>query len=58
MATSAADETTDVLIDGYTYGSLSMACYTLGIDCTDTASHDPAAATPPPETTPLDQSNL
>ena len=47
-----------VLIDGYAYGSLSMACYTLGADCPDGDSDDPAAAIPGPEDVPLDQSNL
>ena len=54
----AADATTDVLIDGYAYGSLSMACYTLGAECPDTNSEDPAATIPPPEDVPIDQSNL
>ena len=53
----AADATTDVLIDGYAYGSLSMACYTLGAGCPDANSEDPAATIPPPQDVPLDQSN-
>ena len=55
---TAADDTTDVLIDGYAYGSLSMACYTLGADCPDGNSQDPAATIPPPDDVPIDQSNL
>ena len=54
----AADAPTEVLIDGYAYGSLSMACYTLGATCPDTSSEDPAAPIPPPEDVPIDQSNL
>ena len=54
----AADATTDLLIDGYAYGSLSMACYTLGVVCAEGSSQDPAATIPPPEEVPSDQSNL
>ena len=54
----AADAPTDVLIDGYAYGSLSMACYTLGADCPNADSEDPAATIPSPDEVPTDQSNL
>jgi 4,5-DOPA dioxygenase extradiol len=53
-----AGDTLDVLVDGYAYGSLSMACYTLGADCPDVNSKDPAASIPRPEDVPIDQSNL
>jgi len=54
----AGDEAADVLIDGYAYGSLSMACYTLGVDCAGGDSDGQAAAIPPPGGVPIDQSNL
>ena len=48
----------DVLVDGYTYGSLSMTAYTLGADCpaaggnaTSTAAELPAPSLVPPEAT-------
>jgi 4,5-DOPA dioxygenase extradiol len=53
-----AGDTFDALIDGYAYGSLSMACYALGADCTVSNSQDPAATIPSPDEVPLDQSNL
>ena len=54
----ASDATTDVLIDGYAYGSLSMACYTVGARCSEMNSEIPAATIPPPADLPIDQSNL
>ena len=48
----------DVLVDGYADGSLSMVCYTLGAECPDVHSEDPAPTLPPPEEVPIDQSNL
>ena len=55
---AVGDDTPAVLVDGYAYGSLSMACYTLGSDCAHGNSQDPAATIPPPEDVPIDQSNL
>ena len=58
VVAGAAGRPTETLIDGYAYGSLSMACYTLGADCADATSVAPAAAIPSPGDVPIDQSNL
>jgi 4,5-DOPA dioxygenase extradiol len=47
-------------VDGYAYGSLSMACY--GVDLGDTPAKTPtggaSAALPPPDTVPAEHTNL
>ena len=54
----AADSTADVLVDGYTYGSLSMTAYTLGAHCPKEPHSDIAAASlPNPAVVPPDQTN-
>jgi 4,5-DOPA dioxygenase extradiol len=55
----AAGSTTDVLVDGYTYGSLSMAAYTLGGASrpAPTTSPPSAAALPSPDIVPPDDTN-
>jgi 4,5-DOPA dioxygenase extradiol len=53
-ATNTPD--TDVLIDGYAYGSLSMTAYTLGLMCPDGANH--AGSPRPPDGLPPDGSNI
>ena len=47
---------TDVLVDGYTYGSLSMTAYTLGLDCPPPEG-DRGVAPQPPDVPP-DGSNI
>jgi 4,5-DOPA dioxygenase extradiol len=55
---SADDRGTDVLIDGYAYGSLSMAAYTIGLPPIDPPSAAAAAAPGVPVDVPPDETNL
>ncbi|BBZ62627.1 4,5-DOPA dioxygenase extradiol [Mycolicibacterium monacense] len=55
LASTAADSV-DILVDGYSYGSLSMTAYTLGA-ATVTGSEDAAAQQQPPQA-PADASNI
>jgi 4,5-DOPA dioxygenase extradiol len=54
----AAGSVTEVLVDGYTYGSLSMTSYTLGLDYTELPNSSIAGAPlPDPELIPPDETN-
>lgn len=48
---------TEVLVDGYSYGSLSMTAYTLGMTCPDTGGNEEPAAALPTDV-PADNTNL
>ena len=54
----AAGSVADVLVDGYTYGSLSMTSYTLGVDHPVLSrSNATAASLPSPDLVPPDETN-
>jgi 4,5-DOPA dioxygenase extradiol len=53
----ASEQGTDVLIDGYAYGSLSMTAYTLDLACPQT-EHAPTIAPQLPKGVPPDSSNI
>jgi len=51
---AAANQTADVLVDGYTYGSLSMTSYTLGASVPESTGEHCVAASALPRTSPAD----
>jgi 4,5-DOPA dioxygenase extradiol len=55
---AAANEPLRVLVDGYAYGSLSMACYTLGAPrIAVDGNAEPAAPLPDPDVVPPERTN-
>jgi len=58
-AAGVSGRTLDVLVDGYTFGSLSMTLYTLDANCPERQDIDaPAAEFPDPALVPPDETNV
>jgi 4,5-DOPA dioxygenase extradiol len=55
---AAARKPAEVLVDGYSYGSISMTCFTLGLHCPQAASAGKGGSAPVAEGVPADDSNL
>ena len=53
----AAGSTTDVLVEGYAYGSLSMTAFTLDANCPERPLLAHAAPLPTPDLVPPDETN-
>lgn len=54
---SAANRPLESLIDGYSFGSISMASYTLGVTCPKETDARPSAGLPDPAIVPPESSN-
>jgi 4,5-DOPA dioxygenase extradiol len=55
---AVAGEAPDVLVDGYAYGSLSMASFALGVECPEPTGDAAAAPLPGPDAVPPEQANI
>ncbi|HEX2850948.1 MAG TPA: 4,5-DOPA dioxygenase extradiol [Acidimicrobiales bacterium] len=55
---AATNTTPEVPVDGYTYGSLSMTCFTIGADCPRGTGDDGSTALPSPDVVPPEQANI
>lgn len=55
---AAADRALEVLVDGYAYGSLSMASYTLDATCPTAKDARPSAGLPDPAIVPAEDTNV
>ena len=54
----AARKPAEVLVDGYSYGSISMTCFTLDLHCPEAAKAGKGGSAPVPEGVPADDSNV
>ena len=55
---AAARKPAEVLVDGYSYGSISMTCFTLGLHCPEAAKAGKGGSAPVAEGVPAEDSNI